>query len=128
MKIKGCKKQSFLDQAVLNGGQPIFYLIKCWNKEETFYKLGITVNNILTRYGTVRSMPYEWEILLELPDTAEAVYDMEVQFKQQMEQYAYTPSIAFNGSKTECYSNLAEPLQDLLFEVDEQTSYRLNND
>jgi len=122
MKIKGCKKQSFLDQAVLNGGQPIFYLIKCWNKEETFYKLGITVNNILTRYGTVRSMPYEWEILLELPDTAEAVYDLEVQFKQQMEQYAYTPSIAFNGSKTECYSNLAEPLQDLLFEVDEQTS------
>lgn len=122
MKIKGCKKQSFLDQAVLNGGQPIFYLIKCWNKEETFYKLGITVNNILTRYGTVKAMPYDWSILLEHPGTAEEVYDMEVQFKQQMEQYAYTPSIAFNGSKTECYSNLAEPLQDLLFEVDEQTS------
>lgn len=122
MKIKGCKRQAFLDQAVLNGGQPIFYLIKCWNKEESFYKLGITMNNILTRYGTVRSMPYEWEILLELPDTAEAVYDMEVAFKQQMEQYAYTPSIAFNGSKTECYSNLAEPLQDLILEVYEQSS------
>ena len=33
MKIKGCKRQAFLDQAILNGGQPIFYLIKCWNKE-----------------------------------------------------------------------------------------------
>ena len=83
MKIKGCKRQSFLDQATLNGGQPIFYLIRCWDKEETFYKLGITVNNILTRYGSVKSMPYEWEILLELPGTAEAVYDMEVQFKTE---------------------------------------------
>ena len=112
MKIKGCKRQSFLDQATLNGGQPIFYLIRCWDKEETFYKLGITMNHLCTRYGTVRSMPYEWEILLELPDTAEAVYDLEAQYKQQMEQYSYTPSIAFNGSKTECYSNLIEELQD----------------
>lgn len=112
MKIKGCKRQSFLDQAVLNGGQPIFYLIRCWDKEETFYKLGITMNNILTRYGTVKAMPYEWEILLELPDTAEAVYDMEVKYKGQMEQFHHIPTIPFNGSKTECYSNLTEELQD----------------
>lgn len=117
MKIKGCKRQAFLDQAVLNGGQPIFYLIKCWNKEESFYKLGITMNNILTRYGTVRSMPYEWEILLELPDTAEAVYDMEVQFKGQMEQFQYTPTIPFNGSKTECYLQLTEELNDMILKL-----------
>lgn len=117
MKIKGCKKQSFLDQAVLNGGQPIFYLIKCWNKEETFFKLGITVNNILTRYGTVRSMPYEWQILLEQPGTAEEVYDMEVKFKGQMQAYAYTPSIPFNGSKTECYLQLTEELTNMLFKL-----------
>lgn len=122
MKIKGCKRQSFLDQAVLNGGQPIFYLIRCWNKEETFYKLGITMNNILTRYGTVRSMPYEWEILLELPDTAAAVYDLEVKFKGQMEKFQYLPTIPFNGSKTECYGNLTEPLQDLILEVNNQST------
>lgn len=108
------KRQSFLDQAVQNGGQPIFYLIKCWDKEESFFKLGITVNNILTRYGTVKAMPYEWEILLELPDTAEAVYDLEVQFKGQMEQFQYTPTIPFNGSKTECYSQLTEELNNMV--------------
>lgn len=113
MKIKGCKKQSFLDQAILNGGQPIFYLIRCWDKEETFYKLGITMNNILTRYGSVRSMPYEWEILLELPDTAEAVYDMEVQFKTEMNQYHYKPQISFIGSISECYTQLSDALQEL---------------
>lgn len=110
MKIKGCKRTAFLNQAVLNGGQPIFYLIKCWNNNETFYKLGITMNNILTRYGTVRSMPYEWEILLELPGTAEAVYDMEVQFKTEMNEYHYKPKIGFNGSGTECYTDLSSNL------------------
>ena len=114
MKIKGCKRQSFLDQATLNGGQPIFYLIRCWDKEETFYKLGITVNNILTRYGSVKSMPYEWEILLELPGTAEAVYDMEVQFKTEMNEYHYKPKIGFNCSGTECFTELSESLQQLI--------------
>ncbi len=114
MKIKGCKRQSFIDQSVLNGGQPIFYLIKCWDKEESFFKLGITVNNILTRYGTVKAMPYEWEILLELPDTAEAVYDLEVHFKGQMAKFQYAPTIPFNGSKTECYLQLTEELNDMI--------------
>ena len=113
MKIKGCKKQSFLDQAVQNGGQPIFYLIRCWNKEETFFKLGVPSNHILTRYGTVKGMPYEWEILLELPDTAEAVYDMEVKFKTEMQEFQYKPKIAFNGSKTECFSKLSDSLESL---------------
>jgi len=117
MKIKGCKRQSFLDQAILNGGQPIFYLIQCWDKEETFYKLGITVNNILTRYGSVKSMPYEWQILLEHPGTAEEVYDMEVHFKGQMAKFQYAPTIPFNGSKTECYLQLSEELNDRILKL-----------
>lgn len=114
MKIQGCKKQSFIDQAIQNGGQPIFYLIKCWDNDETFYKLGITVNNILTRYGTVKAMPYEWEILLELPGAAEEIYDLEVQFKTEMEEFHYKPKISFNGSGTECYTELSETLQQLI--------------
>ena len=114
MKIKGCKRQSFLDQAVLNGGQPIFYLIKCWDKDETFYKLGITVNNILTRYGSVKAMPYDWQILLELPGTAEEIYDLEVAFKTEIQEFHYKPKISFNGSTTECYTELSEALQQLI--------------
>ena len=114
MKIKGCKKASFLDQAIKNGGQPIFYVLQCWDKEEQFYKLGITVNHILTRYGSVRAMPYEWSILLEHPATAEEVYAMEVQFKTDMDALHYEPKIKFNGFKTECYSELSETLQQLI--------------
>jgi len=50
MKITGQQRSSFIESASLNGGQAIFYLLKCSSKEETFYKLGITVNHILTRY------------------------------------------------------------------------------
>lgn len=108
MKIKGCKKATFLDQAIKNGGQAIFYVLRCYDKDEEFFKVGITVNHILTRYGSVKAMPYSWEILLELPASAEETYDMEVKYKREMEQFQYTPSIPFNGSKTECYLNLTE--------------------
>lgn len=39
MKIKGCKKETFLDQAIKNGGQAIFYVLRCYDKEEEFYKV-----------------------------------------------------------------------------------------
>ncbi|WP_228260022.1 hypothetical protein [Acinetobacter sp. ANC 4779] len=75
---------------------------------------GITVNHILTRYGSVKAMPYSWEILLELPASAEETYDMEVKYKREMEQFQYTPSIPFNGSKTECYLNLTEEFKNFI--------------
>lgn len=59
-------------------------------------------------------MPYEFEILLEFPDTPEAVYDMEVKFKGQMDKYHYEPVMPFNGSKTECYTELTQELKMLL--------------
>lgn len=118
MKIKGCKRQSFLDHAVLNGGQPIFYLLRCHSKEESFYKLGITMNHILTRYGTPKAMPYDFEILIEHAGSAEDVYDMEVKFKTEMNKFHYTPQISFNGSISECYTELSQSLQELINEMD----------
>ncbi|EXF56637.1 hypothetical protein J502_2206 [Acinetobacter sp. 1294596] len=59
-------------------------------------------------------MPYFWEILLELPGTAEEVYDMEVAFKKEMNEFHYKPKMSFNGSTTECYTQLSEALQELI--------------
>lgn len=83
-------------------------------RKKNFSSCGITVNHILTRYGSVKAMPYSWEILLELPASAEETYDMEVQFKTEMEDLHYQPKIKFNGSKTECYTELSEALQQLI--------------
>lgn len=83
-------------------------------RKKRFINYGITVNHILTRYGSVKAMPYSWEILLELPASAEETYDMEVQFKTEMDDLHYQPKIKFNGSKTECYTELSEALKQLL--------------
>ena len=57
---------------------------------------------------------YQWEILLELPGTAEVVYDLEVAFKTEMQEFHYKPKIAFNGSTTECYTELSQTIQQLI--------------
>ncbi|WP_446325130.1 hypothetical protein [Acinetobacter sp. 1207_04] len=72
------------------------------------------MNHILTRYGSFKAMPYEFEILLEHAGTAEEVYEMEVQFKTEMHQFHYKPQISFNGSISECYTELTESLQELI--------------
>lgn len=58
-------------------------------------------------------MPYDWTILLEYAGTAEEIYDLEVSFKTEMEQYHYTPLIPFHGSISECYIEISENLQKL---------------
>ena len=54
---------------------------------------------------------HEWQILYEYP---EAIYDLEVQFKTEMNEYHYKPKISFNGSGTECYTELSQALQKLM--------------
>lgn len=39
MKITGQKRQAFIDAATKNGGQAIFYILKCSSSDETFYKI-----------------------------------------------------------------------------------------
>lgn len=76
---------------------------------------GITVNNILVRYANPKLMPYDWEILLELPSEDPGfIWDMEREHKVAMTDFHYQPSISFAGSKTECYTQLSEALEKLI--------------
>lgn len=118
MKNKGQQRSAFIKSATQNGGQAIFYLLKCTSQDESFYKLGISVNHILTRYGSPKAMPYTMEILLEYPDTPENIYDLESSLKADMEQFHYTPLIPFHGSISECYTKLSQSLQELINEMD----------
>lgn len=114
MKITGCKRQGFIDQATRNGGQAIFYVLKCYSSEESFYKIGITVNHVLNRYSNPKLMPYEWKILLEQIGDPSTIWDLERAYKLELDQYHYEPKIKFNGSKTECYRVLNDKLEALL--------------
>lgn len=82
----------------------IFYVLKCFNDNEEFYKIGITTKSVKYRYNTSSLMPYQYEILKTIEDTPENIWNMEYKYKKKLKEYRYTPLIKFNGSLTECFS------------------------
>lgn len=82
----------------------IFYILRCFNKEEEFYKIGITSNSIKKRYNTKASLPYNYEIISEIHGEAGDIWDFELQEKRKLKEFNYQPLVPFEGSKTECFT------------------------
>lgn len=78
----------------------ILYIVKCFNGEEEFYKIGITNKNIKERF---RYIPYKYEILYELEYDAEIIWYMEKIIHSSYKKFKYFPIKEFGGDK-ECYT------------------------
>lgn len=85
-------------------GLGILYVIKCFNNFEIFYKIGITSRSVRQRYPTSETMPYNYEIIQEIQDIPENIYNLEIQLKRLLKQFHYIPQVYFRGSKTECFT------------------------
>lgn len=83
------------------------YIIKCWNDEEEFYKIGKTFNNIKRRFEYKKLMPYKWEIIKLYNGEAREISELEIKLKNMNKEYKYLPNIGFEG-KHECFSKLKE--------------------
>lgn len=88
-----------------NNGLGTFYILRCWNETEEFYKLGITSKSILKRYSGNTKLPYKYEIIQEITDIPENVLKFEGCLKKYIKQQNiyYTPQIKFEGCVTECF-------------------------
>lgn len=116
---KGCKecmketntfnKEGF--KRVAKGKECTFYIIECFNENETFYKIGITSRSVKQRYSNIHSMPYSYKIIKEIKGTPDFIWDTEAKYKKQYKNDIYTPSIKFAGSKTECFNKSATLLE-----------------
>lgn len=109
---KGCRKCGYLKNNVgwsrsdferlclKNNGNGIFYVIRCFNDTEEFYKIGITSQTIEKRYRG--KLPYNYEIIQQVDGPSSLVYDLE---KLMLKTYKnnYTPLIPFKGSVRECF-------------------------
>jgi hypothetical protein len=80
----------------------IFYIIKCYNEDEEFIKIGITSNSIEHRFMNKKRFPYKYDIIWEVSTTGENVWNLEQEFKLLYPDSYYIPSMKFGGS-TECY-------------------------
>jgi hypothetical protein len=81
------------------------YIIKCFNDEEIFYKIGITSLNTKKRFNGNRNLPYNYEVLYEIIGTAETIYNLENYLHKLYKNFKYKPKISFIG-QSECFSEV----------------------
>lgn len=82
---------------------PILYIIKCFNENEEFYKIGITSKSIKQRFHG-KKMPYNYEVIFEYADLPENIYNLEKELHKKHKGFHYSPLIIFPGSAKECFS------------------------
>ena len=81
-----------------------FYIIECYNEEESFIKIGRTLRTVKKRYSSRSEMPYNFKILKEVRNLdSDFIFDLEIKYKRKFKQFSYTPKNYFGGI-TECYS------------------------
>lgn len=84
------------------------YIIKCYNKNESFFKVGITKNSVKARFPA-SAMPYNYKIIkIYKSKKGEDIWNLEAAFKKLNENNKYLPLISFGG-KTECFTTLIFP-------------------
>jgi hypothetical protein len=79
------------------------YVIRCFNNEEEFIKVGRTYNKVSWRFRNKALLPYEFEVLHEIIGSAKFILDKETELKSKLKQFKYIPKIKFNGMQ-ECFN------------------------
>jgi len=98
------KKEDWIKKGKNRVGK--LYIIKCWNENEEFYKIGITFLSTKRRYNGKKAMPYEYQILYEQKSLdLGKLWDLELYLKRNIKKLKinYTPLIKFRGSNLECF-------------------------
>lgn len=79
------------------------YIIRCWNNNEWFYKIGRTFSTINRRFKNNTAMPYNYEVINEfIFETAKGAFDKENELKSMHKNFKYLPKIKFDGMH-ECF-------------------------
>lgn len=82
------------------------YVIRCWNDNEEFYKIGRTFTTVKRRFRGHSVMPYRFEIISEyIFNTAKDAFCREIDLKRKNLNNKYVPKIKFNGMH-ECFSKI----------------------
>lgn len=80
------------------------YFIKCWDENESFYKIGITFTDVKSRFKYKYHLPYNYKILKILESqNAKEIFDLEKYYKSTYKNYKYIPIKNFGG-RQECFN------------------------
>ena len=78
------------------------YVIRCWNEEEEFYKIGRTFRTVKHRFKD-KIGKYNYEVIKVEIGEAEDIYKLESEMKSQNKEFSYVPKNKFGGMY-ECFS------------------------
>lgn len=73
------------------------YLIEVFNKNESFYKIGLTYKKINQRFSGISKFKYKIKIIDNLLINGENAYDFEKQLKNNCKKYKYIPENKYPG-------------------------------
>ena len=84
-------------------GVATLYIIKVYDEEEAFIKVGRTTTSVKKRFASKHELPYKYEILKKIVDTdSNTIWDLEIKYKRHFKSSSYVPKKIFGGF-TECY-------------------------
>lgn len=80
---------------------PLVYIVKCYNENESFIKIGLTSLSVFDRFNY--NIPYEYKILNTLKGTPTYIFNKEKELHKKYKEFKYKPLITFSGS-SECFN------------------------
>lgn len=80
------------------------YIIKCWNDDEEFYKVGKTFRVLDIRFSSTL-IPYNYEIIKIFEGEAREISLLESKIQKENKNFKYKPKIKFAGIQ-ECFSKI----------------------
>lgn len=97
------KSLSRKDNWILNCSENAYlYIIKCYNEQEEFIKIGISkYNDLKKRYTCYSMLPYNYELLFIKEDFPMKIWNLEKEILQKFKKYKYIPKNSFKG-RYEC--------------------------
>lgn len=101
--VTGWTKTDWIKICNLKSELPIVYIIRCFNDNENFIKIGRTCQTIKARFRNEIMMPYSYEVIKEIKGSPDFIFDKEVELHRLYKQYQYTPNISFDGVG-ECFN------------------------
>lgn len=82
------------------------YIIRCWNDEEEFYKIGKTFSKITYRFKS-SNMPYNYTTIKQIIGEPKYICELETHLKRCNKNNSYIPKVKFKGMY-ECFKSIDE--------------------
>lgn len=84
------------------------YIIRCWNEDEEFYKIGKTFKTVERRFNSKVAMPYRYELIeCFVFNNSKNASKIERLLQKNSKDFRYIPKILFGGYR-ECFSNVVK--------------------